>query len=329
MEIIKRDITSSIEKIFKTLNIGSITNIELLPSSENTVYKVTTEEKNYVVKKYSKDSIKNEKDLNKRKKQISISKTLKENGIPTILPLEFDDKYFILHRNTYFLIYDYYPYKSISSLDMTSKKIKKLAKNLAIIHNLNLKSDLPCQYHQINIDFNKYLKKYKNIDETLYKTLYENYFILEDIVKECNQNIKYVENNLCISHNDYKLENILWDKDYMYLIDYDACAMSNPSVSLAESAFSLSKQENIVNKTFYSDFLKSYLKKYGPLVSDYKNALKVALNGKLQWLEYLMSKCNKKDKQITLDTINMIKELVLYNKNEEEFYNIYLRAVKK
>jgi hypothetical protein len=115
----------------------------------------------------------------------------------------------------------------------------------------------------------------------------------------------------------------------MYLIDFDACAMSNPSVCLAESAFSLSKQGNTINLDYYKEFVKTYTKKFGFLSNNYHDALAVAVNGKLQYLEYLMSLCSKKNQIAIKETIGMIKELVLYNKNIEEFYNIYMSCVKK
>ena len=131
-----------------------------------------------------------------------------------------------------------------------------------------------------------------------------------------------------VLNNDYKLGNILWNKDFMYLIDFDACCLSNPAVSLAESSFSLSRQNNKVNRDFYKEYLTTYIKKFGPLNTDYQVALDVAMNGKLQWLNYLLSKCNKKDQTIINDTKYMIEELALYYDNKEEFYKLYLTAVK-
>lgn len=318
----------AIKKIFDVLNLGELNEITPIESSQNIVYKIDTTNKSYILKEYSKDAIKNEYDLRKRKRQISVSEKFSENGVPTILPLKFNSKYFICYKKTYYLIYDYFDYEILEPKNLDNKKIKKLANTLAIMHKLNIKSELPCQYKQIKIDFNKYLKKYKRIDNELYKTLYDNYFILEGLTTNCNNNIRYIKNNMCVSHNDYKLKNILWKKDFMYLIDFDACSMVNPSVSLAECAFSLSRKNNKVDKDMYKEFLKVYLKKYGALPNTYKDALIVAVNGKLQWLEYLMSKCSKNNPKAIEDTINMIKELVLYANNIDELNGIYLSVVK-
>lgn len=328
MELTKAKV-DALRKIFAVLNLGEIGEISILDSSQNTVYKVSTPRKTYAIKEYSKDAIKNEYDLKKRKRQLSVTEKCSENGVPTILPLKFNSKYFISYKKSYYLAYEFVEYDILDPQDIDSKKIKKLANTLAIMHKLNIKSDLPCQYKQIKIDFNKYLKKFKKVDEELYKSLYDNYFILEGLATNCNNNIRYVKNNMCISHNDYKLKNILWKKDFMYLIDFDACAMANPSVSLAESAFSLCRKNNKIDKDLYKEFLKSYIKKYGPLTNPYKDALSVAMNGKLQWFEYLLSKCSKRNTQAIEDTKSMIKELILYSKNIEELNDIYLSVVKK
>lgn len=327
MKLTKSQI-SAINKIFEVLELGKVEDIKILDSSQNTVYKVTTDKKEYVLKEYSKDAIRNEYELNKRKRQISVSEKYSQNGIPTILPLKFNNRNFIKYKNRYYLVYDYLDYQTLTPSELDVKKIRKIANVLAITHNLNIKSDLPCQYKTIKIDLNKYLKKYKRLDEKLYKTLYDNYFTLENLILNCNNSIKYVKTHLCVSHNDLKLKNILWKKDFMYLIDFDACAMTNPATALVECAFSLTKKGNKVDTELYKEFIKTYLKKYGQLTTSFKDAQQVAMNGKLQWLEYLMGKCSKKDVQAIEDTISMIKELTLYVRKMDELNDIYLSLVK-
>ena len=52
-----------IEKIFETLELGTVKSIKYVESSQNTVHLVKTDKKDYYVKQYSKDAIKNDKDL--------------------------------------------------------------------------------------------------------------------------------------------------------------------------------------------------------------------------------------------------------------------------
>ena len=235
----------------------------------------------------------------------------------------FNDSYLIKYNKHYYLLYDYYPYETIDPEDLNTKHIKKLANTLAIIHKTNIKSNLNCQYREIKIDLPQYLIKFKKINEELYMILKEQYQRLEQLISNCNDNITKVKENLCVSHNDYKLKNILWDNEYMYLLDFDASAMSNPTVSFAEAAFALSLQDQKLNQDFYKEFIKSYLKKYGDIKENFETALYVCMNGKLQWLEYLMSKCSKLNKTSIEDTKSMIKELSLFIDSQKIMLNIY------
>ena len=113
----------------------------------------------------------------------------------------------------------------------------------------------------------------------------------------------------------------------MYLIDFDACALANPYVALAEAAYSLSRQNGVINLDFYELFLKSYLDIY-QCGTDFRKALKVAMNGKLQWLEYMINKLLNNDLIMINDIISLIKEVILYKNNINYFYNIYLNLDK-
>lgn len=310
-----------LEKIFKkiceTLDLGTIEEITYIKSSQNLVYKIKTDKKEYYIKQYSKDSIKNEKDLLNRKRQVVIAEKLSQNGVPAIIPISFNNRYFIKYNRDYYLLFNYRKEQPITDKDLSNKKIRKLATTLAIIHKLNIKSNLNCQYKKIKIDFTKYLKKYSKLDNSLFNTLNNNFLLLDNLIINCNKNIPLVKEHLCVSHNDYKLKNIIWDKDYMYLIDFDASAMSNPTVSFAEAAFALSLQDKKLNKNFYKEFVSSYIKKYGKVETDFETALNVSMNGKLQWLEYLMSQCSKRKPERIKDTISMINELRLFIDNQE------------
>ena len=296
-------------------------------SSQNTVYEVVTSNGKYILKEYSNDAINSVKDLEKRNKQIIVSSTLNDNGISTILPLKFQNNYFIHYQNRYYLIYKYFDHEILKEDELTVEHIKALASTLANIHKLDIKIELDCQYCIIDIDYDNYLQTFKNIDLKLYETLNENILKLKELTNNCNNNIEIVKNNLCISHNDYKLKNILWNNNKMYLIDFDASALSNPIVSLAESAFALSKQGKNINLDFYKEYLKTYFSIFHDTI-DYKVALSVAMNGKLQWLQYLFSKCNRGDLEAINGSISMMTELMLFMNNFDKLYEIYLELMR-
>lgn len=318
---------NTIYTIFKKLNLGDVLKIKRVDSNQNIVYQIKTQNKNFILKEYSKDAIKDNNDLAKRNKQLRISEKFNSNGIKTVLPLKFNGHYFILFENKYYLIYEYMNYNVLEYYEVTLDNIITLATTLAKMHELDIQSDLDCQYKIINIDFDNYLELFKDIDSSLYETLNNNIDKLKELINNCNININKVKEIMCISHNDYKLKNILWNDDEMYLIDFDACAISNPIVSLAESSFALSKQGDNINLEYYIKYLETYFSIYNCNTS-YKDALMVSMNGKLQWLEYLFSKCSNRDEKVINDSIGMINELVLFISNIDNFLKIY-EEIKK
>lgn len=311
------------KELFNLLKLAPITNIEPVDSSQNTVFKISTIDNDYLLKEYSKDAIKNEEDLHTRNVQINISKILNNSGIPTIIPIEFNNEYFINFNNRYYLIYNYFEYKVLEEQDLNNYYIETLASTLASIHKLKLVEDLKVQYKPINIDIDNYLNILSNLPNAkeLYNLMLENKDSLKELITNCNNILPKINEELCISHNDYKLKNILWNDNQIYLIDFDASSLSNPAVSLAESSFALSRQNNDINYDFYKLYLKSYIKTYGPLKTNYNNALTCAMNGKLQWYEYLLS--NYESDTRIHDAYCMTKELLLFINNKDKLLKIY------
>lgn len=321
--------TRSIERICKKINITDIKKITILNSSQNTVYKIDTNNEIYCLKKYNKDSIKSIKEYKKRIEQLNIAKKYKDNNINVILPEKINNNYYFKYRFNYYLLYKY-QYSSLTSRDITIDNIKVMANTLSRIHKLNIKTSIPCTYRIIKIDFNKYLKRFEYLDNELYMLLVDNIDKLEILISNCNSYLDIVKKDLCVNHNDYKLLNMLWDKcNNMYLIDFDASGLSNPIASLAESSFSLSRINEELNYDFYKEFLNSYINEYGNFNTNFKDALFVAVNGKLQWLEYLMSKCNKNNLNRINDTKHMIKEMLLYYDNIDKMFSIYKDIMNK
>ena len=218
--------------------------------------------------------------------------------------------------------------KPLTEEELSINHIKILAQTQSKIHKLNIVSNLPCSYRKIKIEFDKYLLLTKKIDSDLYKTILNNIQVLNEIVTKCNNKIKIMKTNLCLSHNDYKLLNVLWNNETMTLIDFDATGLANPSCCLCESAFTFSKFKNTIKYNYYEEYLRTYLTHYGPIKEDFNDCLYASFNGKLQWLEYMLSKSTNKKNNYINESIKMINELVLYYNNINQFYNIYIRVLK-
>lgn len=305
-----------VKKLFEKLSLENINKIEIIPSSQNLVFKIETNSKSYVVKRFSKDAIKNQYDLVKKKKQIHFSKMLAKKNIKVILPLTFNKKEFITYQGKYYLIYKFNDFKTLYRNDIKLKHIEKMAETLAKIHKLKLQVDLPCHYKKINIDLEKYIKLYKKVDLKVYEILKEKQKELEHLINNCNDNIKYAKRNMCISHNDYKLLNMLWNKDDLYLIDFDAAGIVNPTTAMAEAAFSLSRIGEEINEKY----LKTFIKKYNEILrinyDEYIIALDVAMNGKLKWFRYILDE-GLKNKKYSEDVYKMVINFSTYTKYKE------------
>lgn len=316
-------------KLLNKLNLGKIEKIELLESSQNKVYKIYINNKIYVLKEFSKDAISNYYYLKKRKEQIRVSTILNKKGIKTIIPIEYNDKNFIFSNGYYYLIYDYYEATQLNKNELTKEHIKILSKMQSNIHKLNIENKLDCFYHHINIDLEKQLQIAKKVSNDLYLTILENKDYLNEMINQCNHGLKSLKNNLCINHNDYKMLNTLWNGMNLTLIDFDALGLANPTCSLCESAYTFSYNNKIINYEFYKEYLKSYINNYGNIKGNYKEALYVSINGKLQRLEYMFSKNKLKNNNYIDDTINMIKELIIYYKNIDKFNNIFVEVIQQ
>ena len=131
------------------------------------------------------------------------------------------------------------------------------------------------------------------------------------------------------SQKKYDLNNIEWLKDYMYLVDYNNCCLINPSVSLAESAYFVSYKDKKIDFARYSLYLKTYLKKYGPLSFDYKEALYVSMYKLLSKLENIINRTIKQKEDTSKEINEVVKELLVYNANIERLYATYIDIVKK
>ena len=318
---------NEIKKVFNGLKLGDVLKIEI---QSEYLYTIFTNDKKYILREYSKDEIKNDYDVQKKKKEYKVSEILKENGVPTLSPINFDGKFLIKYKDTYYLIYDYLPLKKKTVKNISTKNIKKMANTLAILNKKNLKEDLPSKYKIIKIDYNKYLKTFKSTNNELYKALYDNYFILYNLTTISNSKLKYIKNIQCITYSQYNLDNILWDKDYMYLMKFDNYITANPNTNFLESAFYIAKENDKINYDTYKTFIQSYLKKYNDPSLNFKDSLTTAMNYKLQELTKLLENCSsiKKDKNIIDKTISLIKDISLYGKNIETLYKIYQSVTK-
>jgi hypothetical protein len=320
---------STIEQLFEELNLGKVTEVEEVEDNLHDSYIIKANDKEYQVLCYSKRTLNNRLSMIEKEEQIKAMEYLRKNGVPVTLPLKFEDDYFISFKKDNYIIYENDDYTYLTNKDLDEKKIKKLANTQAIIHKLNIKVSLPCPYEKVSINFQKIVNKLAKKNSSLSKLLYDNIYLLDELVEKCNKGLKYAENVLCLSYDYYNLYEIKWDKDYIYLKDFENCALINPTVSLAEAAYDFTRIDDKINYDFYEEYLRSYLKKYGQVTFDYKEALNVSLNKQLLYLEELFKLCLKGVEEAMEETRKVIEELIFCSNNFDKLYEIYIKVVKQ
>lgn len=307
-------------KVCNLFNLGELESFEKELSHQNNVYKVVTTKGTFIIKEFTKDAISNYYYLNKRKKQIQIAEKLNRNKINCLIPKKLHKRSFFFINKNYYLVYNYSESKVINQEDFTNDHLKALAETLSSIHKLDMKVDIPCFYKKVTINTKELLRVGKKHQE-FYNYLKENKEKLDELIDRSNKDIKTMKKNLCISHNDYKALNILWNGLTPTLIDFDASSLSNPSCCMAEAALNFALTNNEYDYDKYKAFIENYIKHYGPILEHYRDVLYACINGKLQWYSYIISKNNFNH------ILGMTKELIQYYDNIEKFYEIYKSIV--
>ena len=320
---------NNIEKIFRYLNLENIEEAGVATFlNEDVVYAKTPSNQYYIRINHTKYTKEKNYSINKINR-IKTLETFSENGVHVMFPMKFNEKYFINYKSREYEIYQFKLTKHLKIEEINDKLLKKIATNQAIMHNVNIKKDLPCNYRKIDIKFDKVFKKLKKCSPKGYKTLYDNIYKLDEALAHYNKNLKYALNSLTVGYDNYNLENIEWVDNFMYLVDYRNCCKINMAVSLAESAYFVSYKDKKIDFARYSLYLKTYLKKYGPLSFDYKEALYVSLNKKFAELNDLINISIKEKEDFSKSISSIAKEIVAYADNIENMYNVYLTSVKQ
>ena len=279
-----------IEAVFNSIINEDVIDIELMVSSQNTVYKIVTSNSNYILKKYNE--LKTDEELIIRKEQLRISKIWNDNGINTILPITDIFKY----EDHYYIIYPYIEGNVYDKLNLN--QIKILARLLAKMHKLEI---------------NTFLKNHTKLIDIFDKNI-------EYFIKENNKSFDESNTNLCVCHNDYKPLNILWINDEPYLIDFDAVGKNNRTFSLVEAAYTFSYIDGKLDLDYFETFIKEYKDEYNDNIKNIESSIYGSWSGKLQWLNYLEE--NRKD---DIGIYSLTKELFSFKEHEEEIREILLK----
>ena len=286
----------------------------------NRMYKVISSSGVYAVKHLNPEVMKRPNAINNHIFAEKIANIAKINGIQCIAANVYNGYSLQEIDNNYFLIFDWFEGKSITDKEITLDKVKKVAKQLANLHQINFNnipnsSDLGKS--SIEVNWNYYLKK---IDDTEIKELLArniNYLIELD-KKSTIASLKNSHNKV-ISHRDLDLPNILWDNnENPVLIDWESSGLVNPCEELLETAWDWSGGQDYFDKEKFDCFIETY-KLNGGNIETLKEAILANFKNKAGWLEYNMKRVCKiecldeeEQKLSKKEVIRVINEIIKF-----------------
>lgn len=289
--------------------------------TQNTVYSVDNK---YFIKIFNKDTINNEYQRNIRECKEKVAEVANQHGINVILPFKFNERY-IQKEDEYFVIYPYKNYKSITKQEILTEHIESLATSVTKLHSLSIKSNLPIiPKSKFNLDLDKYINLYKN-NENIKNVIIENKEKLKNLESRINSALDSLNGKQIISHNDLKLENVLWDRYDAYFVDWDATGYINHMCAANEYAYFWAVNKGELNSEYYKRFMKIYLRKHKCTDNIY-DVIYATLYGKFSWLQYSLERSIYEDKKEAKKGVEAIESLIKafssYEKNIPEMINI-------
>ncbi len=296
--------------------------------SQNETYDVNGK---YVLKVFSKDAVNSESAKNLRELKEIVAEVFWTKGVPMVLPLMFKDKY-IQGDNPYFVIYPKVKMKSVTRDEITDEHVLAISNFVAKMHNIRL--DVPAlkrKKEKFAIDVDKYIRLY-NLNNKMNVTLRENKELIEKLQSKINNAIDSLKTKEVISHNDLKLDNVLWDKFNPYFIDFDAVGYVNHMCAANEYAYVWCTKNGKIDLKRYQMFMENYLKHHYCL-ENFEDVLYMTLYGKFSWLRYSLDRGRSKDEEqarLGIEAImHMLKEFAMYEKTIPGMLKVLEKLVKK
>ena len=203
----------------------------------NKIFKVSTTKGNFAFKLLNLEVIKRKDGIKNILFTEKVSNIAKLSGIKCIPAKEINNKLIHSIKDNYFLIFDWFEGKSINEEELTEDKIKKISKELCLLHKIDFSEvENECEiFYELNeIDFDYYLSKIKN--QNIYNIIKEIKNRFSELDKESINSLKLLQNKQVISHRDLDLPNVLWNnEDNPVIIDWEASGWVNPTLEVIDT----------------------------------------------------------------------------------------------
>lgn len=202
-----------LNKLIGELNLGIITKKPVRVSGGllNRMYKVITSSGVYAIKHLNPEVMKRPNAINNHIFAEKIANIAKINNVQCISANIYNGKVLQEIDGNYFLIFDWFKGKAIKDEEITIDKVKKVAEQLANLHQIDFSSiqnDSNLGKDVVEVDWNYYVSKIE--DEKIKKLLVSNIDYLTELDKQSTRASLKISNNKVISHRDLDLPNILW-----------------------------------------------------------------------------------------------------------------------
>jgi Ser/Thr protein kinase RdoA (MazF antagonist) len=287
------------EKVISNLNLGIMLNepIRVSGGFMHKMYMVETSKGKYVFKLLNPSIMERPTVFDNYKESDRIEEILKENNIPAIYSLEFNNTKMQVVDNQYFYVYNWYDGKVLKDKDIKKINCMMIGEVLSRIHNIDLKEEI-FNRPEIHIDWNNYIEIAKEQKSPIYEMLYDKVNILNDIMNKGNIAIKSIPKVISICHNDLDSKNVLWINDEYKIIDLECLGYSNPYLELFELALCWSGYEECnINFDLFKTSIKTYFE--NSILEKNINWEDIYYSnfGRLEWLEFnikraLLIECN-------------------------------------
>ncbi len=309
--------------IAENLQLGQVLEkpIQVTGGFMHRMFKVVTEKGMYIIKLLNSNIMKRPTAMCNYKIADDIEEILKQNNIPAIYALEFQNSKMQELNGQYYYVFEWYDGKALKDDKIKPIHCKKIGEILAKIHNIDLKNE-PFERTETQIDWQKYVELAKESHSPIYNIIKDNVGLFNESMTKGNTAIKKMPAVKAICHNDMDSKNILWLGDEFKLIDLECLGYSNPYLELFELALCWSGYE-ICDIDFerFNIFFKAYFANTNLDTNIDWSVMYYSNYGRLEWLEYnikraLMIECdNEEEQQLGISEVKeTVKHIIYYDK---------------
>ncbi len=252
------------------------------------MYRVKTDKGEYAVKALNPNIMKRAEAL-----QNTINSEIAANAlsskIPVVAAKSFEGQYVIEVEGAFYMVFDWLKGASVFAPDISEYHCEQIGRMLGIIHASDIKVDgIEKSFDsRAKYDWKGLLEKAQQCNAECYSLLQES---MTDILRWDNQVVdgqQQVKQNQVISHRDLDPKNVMWEKDTLYIIDWECAGYVNPFQELIEVLnYWISDETGEYSKAKFDALIQAYAESMDIRNVNWDVVLGCSFDGMLGWLEY-------------------------------------------